>query len=166
MSNARDLAKTKPLIAGIALATTSGTSIDITGIPSWAKRVTLMFSGVSTTGTSYCRIRLGTSGGIETSGYDAAGGYVAISSTASAAASTAGFDFYGDAAATGGRSGSVMLTNVSGNIWAAQGSICLVGNIFFVTGSKSLSGVLDRIRLTTVNGTDTFDAGSVNILYE
>jgi len=33
-------------------------------------------------------------------------------------------------------------------------------------GTKTISGVLDRIRLTTVNGTDTFDAGSVNILYE
>jgi hypothetical protein len=30
----------------------------------------------------------------------------------------------------------------------------------------SLSGTLDRIRLTTVNGSDTFDAGSINIIYE
>jgi hypothetical protein len=35
-----------------------------------------------------------------------------------------------------------------------------------IAGHVSLSGALDRIRLTTVNGTDTFDAGSVNIIYE
>lgn len=166
MSNAREISITKPLVQGTAQATTSGTSKDFTGIPSWAKRVTLLFNGVSTNGTSYCRIRLGTSGGVETSGYDAVGGYVALTNTASASASTAGFDFFGDAAATGGRSGSVTFTNVSGNTWVAEGSVALVGNIFFLTGGKSLSGVLDRIRLTTVNGTDTFDAGSVNIIYE
>lgn len=31
---------------------------------------------------------------------------------------------------------------------------------------KTLSATLDRVRLTTVNGTDTFDAGLVNIIYE
>ena len=33
-------------------------------------------------------------------------------------------------------------------------------------GRVTLSGALDRVRVTTVNGTDTFDAGSINILYE
>lgn len=33
-------------------------------------------------------------------------------------------------------------------------------------GTISLAGALDNVRLTTVNGTDTFDAGSINILYE
>ena len=32
--------------------------------------------------------------------------------------------------------------------------------------SPSLSGALDRVRITTVLGTPTFDAGTINIMYE
>jgi hypothetical protein len=35
-----------------------------------------------------------------------------------------------------------------------------------IGGFVPLSGTLDRVRITTANGTDTFDAGSINILYE
>jgi hypothetical protein len=57
---------------------------------------------------------------------------------------------------------------MTGNIWAASvaagspASNCCV----FGGGSVTLSGTLDRVRITTVNGTDTFDAGTINILYE
>ena len=45
------------ITAGTAVASTSGTSIDFTGIPSWVKRITVMFNGVSTNGTSNIQIQ-------------------------------------------------------------------------------------------------------------
>lgn len=156
------------LTLGTAQNTTSGTAIDFTGIPSWVKRITVMLNGVSTNGASPVRVQAG-GGSVQTSGY--AGYNLQYSNTGIAGANIAnGFDMSlasgeGSAAI---RSGSVVLTNVSGNIWVATGSIGSTANVFgsTVNGNVTLSGTLDRIRLTTVNGTDLFDAGSVNILYE
>lgn len=151
-----------------AQATTSGSSIDFTGIPSWVKRITVMLKGVSTNGTSIVLLRLG-SGTIVSSGYS--GGIQGFSGSGVGATTlTDGFRFEistGSAASL--RDGHIILTNISGNTWIASGNVQAsgsggVGSLF--AGNITLSGVLDRLRLTTVNGTDTFDAGSVNILYE
>ena len=56
------------LQSSTAQATTSGTSITFTGIPSWVKRITVMFNGVSTSGTSPVQIQLG-AGSVTTTGY-------------------------------------------------------------------------------------------------
>ena len=150
---------------GTAVATTSGTSIDFTGIPSWAKRVTILLNGVSTSGTANLRFQIGDSGGVATTGYVSSGGYVGASSAS--LGSTGGFDLYGDAGATIVRSGAVVLNNVSSNTWVVTGNMSSGGAyIFTLAGIKSLSNALDRVRITSSNGTDTFDAGSVNILYE
>lgn len=162
------------LVSGTAVASTSGTSIDFTGIPSWARRVTFMLNSVSTNGTSPLVIRLGTSGGFETTGYDSSGGFMINTTSSAVGVLTTGFVLEGtDAVYTAAatvRNGSVVFTNVSGNIWVAGGSIGRSGIATAATGScggsKTLAGVLDRIRLTTSGGTDTFDAGSVNILFE
>jgi hypothetical protein len=155
-----------PIVSGTAQASTSGTSRDFTGIPSWVKRITVMFSGVSTSGTSVPLIQLGDSGGVENTGYLGASGNL---NGAVYANYTAGFGING-ALATNIYQGIVVLAllNASTNTWAASGNIARSdGAGFIVTaGSKSLSGVLDRVRITTVNGTDTFDAGTINILYE
>jgi hypothetical protein len=60
------------------------------------------------------------------------------------------------------------ITNITGNTWVnnaviARSDIAIMG---IGSGSVALSGALDRVRITTVNGTDTFDAGSVNIIME
>lgn len=157
------------LTSGTAVASTSGTSIDFTGIPSWVKRITVMFNGVSTNGTSVPLVRLGGSGGIETTGYDAAS---SIGSTTAPQyyASTVGFPISTTVqSATTLLSGSVVFTNISGNIWIENGSMSLgqVGQVVCACGgTKTLSYVLTQVRITTVNGTDTFDAGSINIMYE
>ena len=150
---------------GTAQASTSGTSIDFTSIPSWVKRVTVMFSGVSTNGTSALLVQLGDSGGIETTGY------VSTSLQMSTAAgivdsSTAGF-IIRSATAANLFSGSMVIMNITGNDWVSnhvvkQSTTAIAGG----GGDKSLSATLDRVRITTVGGTDTFDAGSINILYE
>lgn len=157
-----------PIVSGTAVASTSGTSIDFTGIPSWVKRVTVMFQGVSTNGVSYIQIQLGTSGGIEASSYLGTASTVAASSVGSDNIST-GF-WVRSAAATGVRHGQfvISLINPSTNSWVASGVLGYSDTtITTITGgSKSLSGTLDRVRITTQNGTDTFDAGTINILYE
>lgn len=153
--------------SGTAVASTSGTAIDFTGIPSWVKRVTVMFSGVSTSGTSAVLIQLGTSGGIENTGY--LGTCAELSGILATSLYTTGIGISG-AGTANTRQGvvTISLFNASTNTWAGMGNVCLSNAAFIsvTSGAKSLSDVLDRIRITTVNGTDTFDAGSVNIMYE
>jgi hypothetical protein len=148
--------------SGTAVASTSGTAIDFTGIPSWVKRVTVMFSGVSTNGSSNGLIQVG-GGSFVTSGY--LGG---SNSTGTETLFTAGFGIRNMDAAAAVVHGAIQLLNVSGNTWVASGFTSRSNSAASggTAGSVTLSGTLDRIRITTVNGTDTFDAGSVNILYE
>jgi len=155
----------QPLTQGTAQTTTSGTAIDFTGIPSWVKRVTVMFNGVSTNGSSVLLIQLG-SGSVATTGYIATATSTGTGGTV-VATSTAGMVVSGNNAAVFAQVGSVIITNVSSNSWLASGDgLQSTGQTSVMSGSVALSGTLDRIRLTTVNGTDTFDAGSINILYE
>jgi hypothetical protein len=154
-------------VSGTAVASTSGTSIDFTSIPSWVKRITVMFAGVSTNGTSFWQIQIGTSGGIQNTGYASTCSYVG--GGPASFNQTTGFGLYNDAAADL-RSGSLTLTllDASTGTWVSSGVSCWTNRTFSLlnSGSKTLSGTLDRVRITTVNGTDTFDAGSINILYE
>lgn len=150
-------------------ATTAGTTTDFTSIPSWVKRVTIMFSGVSTTGGSNMLVQIGDSGGIETSGYLGASAAVADSATPGVATFTTGFGINASGAANV-LHGNIVLTllDAATFTWSATGTIANsnVAAIVSVAGSKSLSATLDRVRVTTVSGTPTFDAGSINVLYE
>lgn len=161
---------TAKIVQGTSVASTSGTSITFTGLPSWVKRITMQLNGVSTNGTSLTQIQLGTSGGFVTSGYSSNYGFISSASAAAgAAALTTGFTCFGFVANTDTVSGVFVLANLSGNIWTYSGTGNRTGNVgaAFVTAIPlTLGGTLTQIRLTTVNGTDTFDAGSVNILYE
>lgn len=135
----------------------TGTSIDFTGIPSWAKRITVMFNGVSTNGSSLILMQLG-SGSIQTTGYiSSAGASTSTIGLLQTNAQTAADTYYGISQL------GLMDTNkwVNSSIVKRQGSADSFGG-----GSKTLSAILDRVRITTVNGTDTFDAGQINIMYE
>lgn len=156
------------IVSGTAVASTSGTSIDFTGIPSWIKRITVMFSGVSASGTSSFLIRLGTSGGIVSSGYNSTGSGFAPGATSSAS-STVGFITRNSRTAGSVDFGVCQISNLTGNTWVINGgfaSSATTENSTFSGGISNLGGTLDRIRITSVNGTDTFSAGSINILYE
>jgi hypothetical protein len=155
--------------SGTAVASTSGTSIDFTGLPSWIKRITVMFQGVSTNGSSPPQIQIG-SGSVTTSGYLGSNTYNG-GTVFGAANFTAGFglglstSFWG---ATALVNGAVVLTLQTGNTWVATGSLGRTdsaGN-YVTNGLVALGGALDRVRITMANGTDAFDAGSINILYE
>jgi len=154
-----------PIVSGTAV-TASSTSVDFTGIPSWVKRITVMLNGVSTNGTSNWLVQLGDSGGIETTGYSAR----AITLTNnSSATSTAGLISTVIVAAANATSGSIIISLLDSttNTWVSQGNLLDPTNyLHTASGVKALSATLDRVRITTVNGTDTFDAGTINILYE
>jgi len=166
---ATEIAAIQLLKAGTAVASTSGTSIDFTGIPAGTKRITLMFSGLSTNGTSNYIVQLGDSGGIETTGYLGAFGLTQNAATGVVANFTTGFGLLSGAAANV-QHGCIVLSllDAASNLWASAQSSGWSSSAISGCGggSKALSGVLTQIRLTTINGTDTFDAGTINILYE
>jgi len=156
----------QPFTSGTSVNSTSGTAIDFTSIPSWVKRITVMFSEVSLSGSDDIIVQIG-------SGSNSATGYGGSSSYASTglgfANYTTGFGIKLSGGAASSISGSMIIFNVNAAsfIWSASLTVgdSSVGSIFG-GGTKTLAGILDRIRITTVGGTDTFDAGKINIMYE
>ena len=142
----------------------SGTAVDFLNIPATARRITVMFNGVSTNGGSQVQVQLG-AGSIQTSGYNSVSVATAQTNAVQSTTSVAGFVVF-----SGGASDTtiahMVLTNVSGNAWLA--SHCGQRSGWGLNGGAnvSLSGTLDRIRITTVNGADVFDAGTINIMVE
>jgi hypothetical protein len=162
----------KPLTLATAVNTTSGSAIDFTGIPSWVRRITVMFNGVSTNGSSIPQLQLG-SGSVQATGYlNTAGNiYSSTPGTGSPQGSnlTFGFGLIGVSNSSASvASGHMVCTLLSSNLWVCSGVIAFTNasQAVATAGNVTLSGALDRLRLTTVNGSDTFDAGSVNIMYE
>ena len=157
------------LVLGTEQATTSGTEKDFT-IPAWAKRATLTLAGVSTSGTSPLIVQLGDGGGIENTGYSNSAISANTSDSTSVAGSTAGQIIANPGAASSTQTGHVVLTleNASAFTWVITSSIGDANQTRFYTsaGSKATSAAATTIRLTTVNGSDTFDAGAVNMLFE
>ena len=145
----------------------AGTAIDFTGIPSWAKRVTIMFLNVSTSGTSNILAQVRIASGPETAGYASA---AVREAAVGAAVSTAGFILTANIGATSIFQGAVTLTLMSNsNWWVSTGLLGHTdgsGNMNSSSGTRTAAGVLTGVRLTMVNGTDTFDAGSVNVMWE
>lgn len=148
-------------------STTSGSTKDFTGIPSTAKRVTIMFVGVSTSGSAVPLIRIG-AGSIDSSGYSCAHGQVVNGGSSVVSNSpTTGFGFNGNTWSSGivlhGKV-ELNLVNASTNTWTISGVVARMdGVIDLVSGSKALSGALDRVQIST---TDAFDAGAINVSYE
>ena len=158
-----------PLVSGTSQASTSGTSIDFTSMPDWVKRVTVLFSGVSTNGTSDVIVQLGTSAGFVITGYLGATATIAGGATGSTALSS-GFllRLGGGATAAAVRHGTVVLTSIGSNTWVGTISLSISNTDYIATGSGTivLPGTLTQIRNTTAGGANTFDAGTINIIYE
>ena len=155
------------LTRATAITTTSGTSHDFTGIPSSVKRITIIMSGVSTNGSSSILFRIGDSSGISSTGYTSnTYGSVANSSSMAINPEDTGFGFGYSDSASAAWDGVLTLVNITGNTWVISGVSTSAVYSGVTAGSKTLSGVLTSIRLTTFVGTNTFDAGTVNIMYE
>ena len=158
------MANTMTLISSVTVGVGGAASIDFTSIPSWVKRVTVMFNGVSLSGSASPLIQIG-SGSVVTTGY--VGSTVGFSATISnVTQSTIGLQV-SSASATDSQYGSAVIQSMTGNAWVMNsvvGTNTIRGAI--AGASISLSGALDRVRITTTNGTDTFDAGTINLLWE
>ena len=150
------------------LASTSGTSIDFTGIPSWAKKLTITFNGVSTSGTSQKLIQLGDSGGVEITGYLGSGTVLGDGGTSVISTTfTTGFGIRAQLSSDI-LNGIIEIRLLDGFVWSGAGVLSQSNDdkSIIVSGSKSLSAALDRVRITTVGGSDTFDAGNIGFMYE
>ena len=152
---------------GTQVASTSGTSISFTGIPSWVKRITVLFNGVSLSSTSNFLFQIG-SGSTDTSGY------LSRSVATGSAANVVGNSTAGIVLVSGDAGnlfyGAINIYNISGNTWIFSGTFAATqGTSTFAImtgGNHATSAALDRVVITTVSGTDTFDAGAINIQYE
>jgi hypothetical protein len=159
------------MIEGTKVTTTSGTTADFTSIPSWVKKITISFAGVSTNGTGAYTLRIGDSGGLEATGYKSGGGRITGTNTTVLVSGTTEF-YVGTPTAVGDTiEGQVTLSLIdsSANNWCMSGVITVwngaTDDIIMLSGSKSLTGTLDRLTVSTKTP-DTFDAGTINILYE
>jgi hypothetical protein len=149
--------------AGGANPLASGTVVDFTSIPSWVKRITVMMSGISTNGTSNLLIQAITGAStIVNTGYASS-----ASNGANGATSTAGNIITAVVTAATLYNITATLVNVSGNTWLTTSiggtNSSNAGNMG--GGTVTLGAVLTGVRITSVTP-DTFDAGSINILYE
>jgi len=154
------------ITSGTVQNTTSGTAILFTGIPSWAKRITVMLNGVSTNGTNNILLQVG-SGSLTTSGYNSIGGGSINGLAPAVNNSSTGFLLYNDTA-TDVRNGNIVINLISNYVYICSyvlGGASTRNVIWWGAGSISLGGALDRVSLITTS-TDTFDAGSINIMYE
>lgn len=149
-------------------STTSGTFVDFTSFPSWVRRVTISLNGVSTNGTSGLKLQLYSGGVLTTSGYMCETSYVSNTGTNVAQTTDRIFDMGSSAAVQ--IFGNITLLNPSGNSWISSGIVARFGESVpanqIAGGGVTLSGILTGLRLSSANGTDTFDAGSVNVLLE
>jgi hypothetical protein len=156
-------------VLGTVATTTSGTEHDFTGIPAGTRKITMGLAGVSTDGTTPLLVQIGDSGGFETTGYNSSGCSASDGASWNVTVDTTGFRLQDSSVAASTLHGELTLTLVdsSTNTWVAKYNGARSTAVFDLgAGSKALSGELTQIRLTTVGGAGTFDAGSVNILYE
>jgi hypothetical protein len=158
-----------PIVSGTAV-TASGTSVEFTSIPSWVKRITVMFSGVSTNGTGQQQIQLGDSGGYEITGYVGTGTSGSTGASPATTNCTTGFALNSASLAAQTQQGIATICLLGSNTWVfsfvggRDNAVTVQG-----AGTKTLSDTLTQLRVigsSTGSPSDTFDAGTINILYE
>jgi hypothetical protein len=160
------------ITSGTVVASTSGTAIDFTGIPSWVKRITVMFSAVSTNSIGTFQIQLGTTSSIEITGYTGAVGVMVNAASSSVGNLSTGFGIYNGGAAYNIYGNAVItLLDPATNLWcySFSGANGNTANVLTSGGTKALASTLTRIKIiasATGSASDTFDGGSINILYE
>jgi len=154
------------IVSDTSQATTSGTAFDFTGIPAWVTRITIEFVGVSLSGTDNILVQVGTSGGVVSSGYSSVSGTLAGGSTASDGSTAGMIVRVGDAADT--ISGHMTISLQQPGTWGSSHTVSrgqVTVGVSLGGGRITPGGTVTRIRITRT-GSDTFDAGAVNIKWE
>jgi len=159
----------QPFTSGTSVNSTSGTAIDFTGIPSWVKKIEIMFANVSLSSTANILVQLGGSGGIETTGYVSQASLVNVNAN-TVGATNGIIIFNGEASSACSGILTLGYIDAGSNLWTAAGTFARPGggvsSATFTGGYKSLSATLNRVRIASSNGSDTFDAGTINIMYQ
>jgi hypothetical protein len=159
-----------PLVNGTVRSATTAFPLNFTNIPSWVKRITVMFASASPSLGNWFTIQLGTSGGIVTSGY-LGSAFITTTGGITAMQNSSAINIYnnsGSAADTMHGSVVLNLLDPATNTWTAMGLVSKSNALVmsYVTGSISLASALTQIRVTSDGGTGSLDAGSINIMYE
>jgi hypothetical protein len=156
-----------------AKLSTSGTTIDFTGLPAWMKRITVMFNGVSTNGTSFYAVRVRVGGSPVSTNYSGAVGSIYETENIAINSSSSEIPIQAIAPVAGSSMTGVLTLskmNETGPVWAYSGTMYIPGGavslMSYIAGIVTLSGAVDGIQITTTGGANTFDAGTINILYE
>ena len=155
---------------GTRIATNTGqVQYDLTDIPAGVRRITLVLNQVSTNGGSIVQIQLGSTT-FTTSGYASNSHAIAGTAVGSTSAASGHIIDPGGSAAFS-RTGFIDLFARAANEWYGEHKLNVVGDAnprlhLGAAASPVLAGALDRIRLTTVGGTDTFDSGNIDIAWE
>lgn len=145
-----------------AITTTSGTSHLFTGIPSWAERITVILNEVSTSGGDRLLVQLGSAGGIVSTGYVS----TAWQGSSVSNSSTAGF-LMGLSGLSDSVTAIMTLVNITGNVWvSAHTGKINTSTAIYGAGSLAVGATVTQLQITTTGGTQTFDAGTINIMYE
>lgn len=154
-----------PLITGTAV-TASGATVSFTGIPSWARRITILLSGVTTVAAGLPAIRAG-SGSYEASGYDSVNNAIGTSTVGSSASATTSWDLQNSGGSANVYTGQIVITKVNGTLYTISGQVRYNSTSTALTvGFKQFAGTIDRVQLQMSTGTDTFNGGTMNIMWE
>lgn len=152
-----------------ATVTASGATVAFTGIPPYARKITVMLTGLSGDGTDNIEIALGDGGGIETADYVTRHTTITGSTAATTTPPTDAFLLVNGLASDDWATGVIRLelADPASNTWLVDAQLSGFGasSIQFITGNKSLSATLDQLQLQ-LSGTDEFDAGDVSIRVE
>jgi len=148
-------------------ATLTASGAIFTDLPPGIRRINMTLWNVSMDNTSDFAVRIGDSGGIESSGYTTWNKRFGGSSfTTAGGTGQSGFLVGSNCAGLSAFFGHVVLTNPQDNDWVCTSWISDASDNFrWQIGKKGLSGELDRIQID-VWSTDNFDGGNVNIFYE
>lgn len=161
---------TSRLVAG-ASTTASGTAYDILNVPTWVRRITINVNNISLSGTANLFIQLGDSGGLEATGYSGSTGQGANAGSWATASASTGFTFgVAPGVAAEVITGHITFTSAdpaNNQTWIMSANLTnAAGKMILAAGAKTLSAILDRLRIYTTTGTDTFDAGTLSYIFE
>lgn len=145
----------------------SGATVSFTGIPSWAKRITVLLSGVVTVSTGLPAIRAG-AGSYEATGYSSTNNAIGATSVTSSLSATTSWDLQNSGGSAQVYSGQLVITRLEGYLYTIAGQIMYGtnGSAALTTGYKTFSGDISQLQLRMSTGADTFNGGTINIMYE
>lgn len=146
------------------VATTSGTAIDFTSLPTGISELELWFDGASRNSTSSeGLIQIGSGGSPKTTGYDSGAG--ASGNSSEDLVSTAGFIIGYPASSSAGLHGKLQLHHFGSDRWVASYSAHQSGGEATIGGGGvTLAGTLDNLRFTTTLGS-TLNGGQIRLRY-